>query len=50
MTLDPKDASDRAENRFEESLPKRGYWSGRRIAAALLVVAVIVVAGLLAFN
>ena len=50
MTLDPKDARDRAEDRFEESLPKRGYWSIRRTAVALLVVGVVVVAGLLAFN
>jgi len=50
MTLDPKDARDRAEHRFEESLPKRGYWSTRRIAVALLVVGVVVIAGLLAFN
>jgi hypothetical protein len=25
MILDPKDASDRAEHRFKESLPRRGY-------------------------
>jgi hypothetical protein len=50
MTHDPKDARDRAEERFEKTLPKRGYWSARRIAVALLVVGVVAVAGLLAFN
>ena len=50
MTVDPKDARDRAEHHFEKTLPKRGYWSTRRLAVALLVVGVIIVAGLLAFN
>jgi hypothetical protein len=50
MPVDPKDAHDRAENRFEGSLPKRGYWSIRRIAVALLVVGLFVIAGLLAVN
>jgi len=50
MPVDPKDAHDRAENRFEKSLPRRGYWSIRRVVVALLVVGLIVVAGLLAFN
>ena len=47
MTLDPKDA--RAEERFKKTLPKRGYWSARRVAVALLVVGAVVIAGLLAF-
>ena len=50
MTADPKDARDRAEDRFEETLPMRGYRSSRRIAVALLTIVVIVAAGLLAFN
>lgn len=50
MPVDPKHVRERAEEHFEKALPTRGYWSARRIAVTLLVVGVVVIAGLLAFN